>query len=222
MSYNAADFAAKAIRAIPPSAVRKLFDIASTLKDPVSLGIGEPDFATPMHICEAAWKSLQEGKTGYSSNAGILPLREAIAQYLTKFDLSYDPATEIMACCGANQGLDLVFRTVLEPGDEVILPEPAFLSYRPAIALCGAKVVSVTTTMAEGFKVDPAKIEAAITPKTKMLLLNFPSNPTGVVLKKEDLKISYGDLKQAVGDELTAFNLQQQVIQIRQSKLPDP
>ncbi len=188
MSYNPADFATKAIRQVPPSAVRKLFDIASTLEDPVSLGIGEPDFVTPMNIREAAWESLQEGKTGYSSNIGVAPLRQAIATYLEKFDLHYDPESELMITAGASQGLDLAFRTVLEAGDEVLLPEPAFLSYRSCVALCGGVTVPIVTTMTTGFRVTADMIEAAVTPKTKMLVLNFPSNPTGVVMGKEDLE----------------------------------
>jgi len=188
VSFNPADFATKAIREVPPSAVRKLFDIASTLEDPVSLGIGEPDFVTPINIREAAWQSLQEGKTGYSSNIGIAPLREAIATYLEKFDLHYAPESELIITAGASQGLDLAFRTILEAGDEVILPEPAFLSYRSCIALCGGVTVPVVTNMDTCFRVTADMIEAAITPKTKMLVLNFPSNPTGVVMEKEDLE----------------------------------
>ncbi len=188
MTLNPADFATKAIHEAAPSAVRKLFDLAATLNDPVSLGIGEPDFVTPMHIREAAWRSLQEGKTGYSSDLGILPLREAICSYLEKFDLHYDPASEIIINAGASQGLDLAFRTCLEPGDEVLLPEPTFLVYRSAIQLCGAVVESIPLSMETGFRVTPEMIENAITLKSKMLVLNFPSNPTGVVMSKEDLE----------------------------------
>ncbi|HIU10491.1 MAG TPA: aminotransferase class I/II-fold pyridoxal phosphate-dependent enzyme [Candidatus Avidehalobacter gallistercoris] len=197
------------VAAIQPSAIRKFFDLAATIPDVVSLGIGEPDFATPKQFCDAGYRSMLEGKTGYSPNPGILELRQAISNYLAGLiGVEYDPYNQIVVTVGGSEAIDATFRAIIEPGDEVIIPEPAFVSYAPCVELAGGKVIHLPLTMQEGFKLSPERLEAAITPKTKAVVLNFPCNPTGVVMTQEELNALAAPLIKhevlAISDEIYA------------------
>jgi aminotransferase len=173
----------RTIREMPPSGIRRFFDLAAELKGVISLGVGEPDFVTPWHIREACFYALEKGYTMYTSNYGLLELREAIAaEYAQNHQLRYDPRHEILVTVGVSEALDLVFRTVLEPGDEVIIPEPCYVSYNPTVTMAGGKPVSVITRADEGFQVRAAAIEPLLSARTKVLLLSYPNNPTGGVL----------------------------------------
>ncbi|NMC79681.1 MAG: aminotransferase class I/II-fold pyridoxal phosphate-dependent enzyme, partial [Chloroflexi bacterium] len=165
---------------LKPSGIRKFFDIAATMKDVISLGIGEPDFTTPAAILEAGVRSLQNGETHYTSNAGILELRQAIANHLEKlYGISYDPQNEIIITVGCSEALYLANTALLNPGDEVIIPTPCFVAYQAEVALAGGVPVEVASKMENNFDVDPAEIAAAITPRTRAILIGFPNNPTG-------------------------------------------
>lgn len=173
---------------LKPSGIRKFFDIVATMKDVISLGIGEPDFTTPDGILQAGIKSLQDGETHYTSNAGILEARKAVSEQLEKlYGISYDPGSEIVLTVGVSEALYLAATAMLNPGDEVIIPTPCFVSYQAEVELAGGKVVEVPSTMENNFALDPAAIEAAITPKTKFLLIGYPNNPTGAVASRETL-----------------------------------
>ena len=168
---------------VPPSGIRKFFDIAATMTDVISLGIGEPDFDTPRAIIEAGVESLREGRTHYTSNAGTIELRRALAGHLERlYGVSYDPTTELLITVGASEALDLAMRATIDKGDEVILHEPSYVAYLPAIQFAGGTVVHVATRFEDDFALDPAAVEAAITPRTKALFLGYPCNPTGAVL----------------------------------------
>ncbi|MEO5704107.1 MAG: aminotransferase class I/II-fold pyridoxal phosphate-dependent enzyme [Candidatus Limnocylindrales bacterium] len=168
---------------VPPSGIRKFFDIAATMTDVISLGIGEPDFDTPRAIIEAGVESLREGRTHYTSNAGTIELRRALAGHLERlYGVAYDPKTELLITVGASEALDLAMRATIEAGDEVILHEPSYVAYLPAILFAGGTVVHVATRFEDDFALDPAAVEAAITPRTKALFLGYPCNPTGAVL----------------------------------------
>jgi aminotransferase len=174
---------AERVRAVPPSGIRKFFDILASMKDVISLGIGEPDFDTPRSIIEAGVESLREGRTHYTSNYGTLELRKALAAHLERlYGVRYDPATELLITVGASEAVDLALRATCDPGDEVILHEPSYVAYEPAIAFAGGTVVHVSTRFEDDFALDPAAVEAAITPRTKALFLGYPCNPTGAVL----------------------------------------
>lgn len=176
------------VAAIQPSVIRKFFDLAAQIEGVVSLGIGEPDFSTPLAFCEAGWRSMQEGKTGYSPNPGLLELRQAISAYLQQLlGLTYHPENQIVVTVGGSEAIDATFRALICPGDEVIIPEPAFVSYAPCVELTGGVVVPLPTSAEQGFKLTPAQLEAAITPKTKAVVLNYPGNPTGVVMSQAEL-----------------------------------
>lgn len=171
-----------------PSGIRKYFGIAETMPDAISLGVGEPDFVTPDHILRAGAGSLLEGKTQYTANNGLIALRSEIAAYLERrFNVTYSPEKEILCTVGASEALDLTLRTFLEPGDEILIPEPMYVAYSPMSALCGAKPVPIKTVKENNFKLMPKDLKAAITPKTKLLLLSYPSNPTGSVMTREEL-----------------------------------
>lgn len=173
---------------MPPSGIRRFFDVVSQLEDVISLGVGEPDFVTPWTIREAAIWSIEQGQTSYTSNYGLLELRRAIARHLEKtYGLLYDPETEILITVGVSEALDVTLRTFLEPGDEVLIPEPCYVSYGPCTLLAGGKPVFVPTFAEQGFKVDPERLESAITPRTRALLLNYPNNPTGASLGPSEL-----------------------------------
>ena len=177
------------VQKIPPSGIRKFFDLAATIDGVISLGVGEPDFVTPWHAREACINSLEEGYTAYTPNAGLLELRNEISDYLyRRFNVSYHPTNEIIVTVGGSQALDITLRTILNPGDEVLVIEPCFVSYAPLIDLCGGISVRVSTSPENGFKITPEQLETAITPKTKAVMLCSPNNPTGTFLNKNDLE----------------------------------
>jgi aminotransferase len=184
-----ADYVAEHVRAIPRSGIRDFFEIVQSMKGVISLGIGEPDFVTPWHIREAAIYALERGKTGYTSNLGLMTLREEISTYIAEnYHLRYEPATEILVTVGVSEALDLALRAVLNPGDEVLYHEPCYVSYSPSIALAHGRAVAVSTREEDAFKLRPAALKAAITPRSKVLLLNFPTNPTGGVMTAAELE----------------------------------
>ncbi len=179
---------------VPPSGIRRFFDILATMDDVISLGVGEPDFDTPRVIVEAGVESLREGRTHYTSNYGTLELRRALGEHLERrYGVHYDPATELLITVGASEALDLALRATCDPGDEVVLHEPSYVAYIPAIVFAGGVPRLVATRFEDDFALDPAAVEAAITPRTKALFLGYPSNPTGAVLPD------------AVQDELAAI-----------------
>ena len=181
-------FIAANVQRIPRSGIRDFFDIVQGMKDVISLGVGEPDFVTPWHIREAAIFALEKGRTSYTSNLGLLKLREAIAAHLAAhFKLNYDPRTQILVAVGVSEAMDLAFRAVINPGDEVIFHEPCYVSYSPGIALAHGVPVGVPCLPEDGFALRVESIEKAITPRTKVLVLNFPTNPTGGTMTREEL-----------------------------------
>ncbi|MGB4595517.1 MAG: aminotransferase class I/II-fold pyridoxal phosphate-dependent enzyme [Anaerolineaceae bacterium] len=174
---------------LKPSGIRRFFDIAATMKDVISLGIGEPDFTTPAPIIEAGIAALKRGETHYTSNHGLISLREAVAHNLHHlYGVTYDPASEIVMTVGVSEALYLVFTALLNPADEVIIPTPCFVSYQAEVLLADGVPVEVPTFMEDNFEVDPARIEAAITPKTKAIFIGYPNNPTGAVASRETLQ----------------------------------
>ncbi|WP_082406679.1 aminotransferase [Bacillus sp. JCM 19041] len=176
------------VSTIQPSGIRRFFDLASKMENIISLGVGEPDFVTPWNVREASISSLERGFTAYSANAGILELREAIAHYMrTRFRVSYDPETEVLVTVGASEAIDIGMRAILNPGDEVIIVEPTFVSYAPLVTLAGGVPISVGTTAETNFEVRPADIEAVITNKTKAIMICYPNNPTGASISKDKL-----------------------------------
>ncbi|MFO7583957.1 MAG: aminotransferase class I/II-fold pyridoxal phosphate-dependent enzyme [Anaerolineales bacterium] len=173
---------------LKPSGIRKFFDIAATMKDVISLGIGEPDFTTPQPILEAGIRSLQAGETHYTSNSGKMELRQGIADnLLNRYSVKYDPATEIIATVGVSEALYLAFNALLDPGDEVIIPTPCFVAYQAEVYLAGGIPVEVPSRMENNFSVDPDDIRKAITPRTKAIFIGYPSNPTGAVAERETM-----------------------------------
>jgi aminotransferase len=176
------------VQAIPPSGIRRFFDIVSQMEDVISLGVGEPDFVTPWRIREAAIYSLEKGYTTYTSNWGLLELRQAVAAYLDRdYGVEYSPQNEVLITVGVSEGLDLALRAVLNPGDEVIIPEPCYVSYRPCTLFAGGVPVPVPGRAEDGFAVRAEAIEAAITPRTRALLLNYPNNPAGSTIPRAEL-----------------------------------
>lgn len=174
---------------IKPSGIRKFFDLVQEMPDAISLGVGEPDFDTPWHIREEGIFSLEKGRTFYTSNAGLMELRKAIAGYLErKLKLHYDPVHEILVTVGGSEGIDLALRAMLNAGDEVILPEPCYVSYLPCIELADGVPVTIELKEENAFKLTPEELRAAITDKTKILILTFPNNPTGAIMTKEELE----------------------------------
>lgn len=173
------------IRGIPDSGLTRFFDILATMDDVLSLGIGEPDMPTPAPICDAAIAAIRQGKTGYTSNAGIQELREEIAAYLERrYGLTYDPDTEILVTVGVSEALLAVMLALLDPGDEVLVPEPCFVAYDPCVRLAGGTPIAVETHPEEGFQVLVPRLAAAITPSTRAVLMGYPSNPTGAILER--------------------------------------
>ena len=178
-----------AISNVPPSGIRKFFDIVQTMPEAISLGVGEPDFVTPYHIRDAAINSILDGETSYTSNWGQLSLRKEIAQYLKdRFALNYDPNEEILVTVGASEAIDLSLRAILSPGDEVLVPEPSYVSYCPNVVFAGGVAVPLPTRAENGFVLTVDAIEKAITPKTKLIILPYPNNPTGAIMRMEELK----------------------------------
>lgn len=183
------DILNRVIQEIQPSGIRKFFDIVSTMKDAISLGVGEPDFETPWHIREEGIYSLERGKTHYSSNTGMEELREEIAAYLSRrYGLSYDPAHEIMVTVGGSEAIDVALRAMLDSGDEVIIPQPSYVSYLPCTVLAGGTPVTLNLSVKNEFRLTVEELEAVTTPKTKVLILPYPNNPTGATMPAEDLK----------------------------------
>ncbi|SCW55551.1 aminotransferase [Lachnospiraceae bacterium C10] len=176
------------ITGIAPSGIRKFFDIVAEMKDAISLGVGEPDFDTPWRVRDEAIYSLEQGRTFYTSNSGLLELKEAIAGYLDrKYDLHYHPKDEIMVTVGGSEAIDLAFRAMLEPGDEVLIPQPSYVSYVPCAVLAGGVPVTIDLKEENEFRLTAQELEEHITDKTKILVLPFPNNPTGAIMEKEDL-----------------------------------
>ncbi|MEF9958901.1 MAG: aminotransferase class I/II-fold pyridoxal phosphate-dependent enzyme [Niameybacter sp.] len=180
---------AKKVVQMPPSGIRKFFDVANEIGDAISLGVGEPDFDTPWHIREEGIYSLEKGKTIYSANAGLMELREEICNYTKRrFNLTYSPSKQCLVTVGGSEGIDLAIRTLVEPGEEVLVPEPSFVSYKPCVVLAGGVAVPIPTKEEDNFKLTAEALEKAITPKTKILVLPFPNNPTGAIMEREDLE----------------------------------
>jgi len=172
-----------------PSGIRRFFDIAAQMQDVISLGVGEPDFQTPWNVRSAGIRSLERGKTKYTSNAGMLPLREALSQYVErKYGICYEPNDEILVTVGGSEAIDLCIRAVVQPGDEVIIPQPSYVCYEPVTALAGGVPVIIETKAENGFKVTPEELKAAISPRTKILIMPYPCNPTGGIMEREDLE----------------------------------
>lgn len=177
------------ITAIPPSGIRKFFDIVSEMKDAISLGVGEPDFDTPWHIRDEGIYSLEKGRTFYTSNAGLKELKLEISRYLERrFDVGYAPDREIMVTVGGSEAIDIALRAMLDPGDEVLIPQPSYVSYVPCTILAGGVPVTVELEEKDRFRLTKEKVLEKLTPKTKILVLPFPNNPTGSILEKEDLE----------------------------------
>ncbi len=187
-SDEPARFISRRMGTIPPSGIRKFFDLLSTIEDVISLGVGEPDYVTPEPISRAAIRSIERGDTHYTSNYGLLELREKLAAHLHRlYGLTYDPRTEIVITSGSSEAFDIALRALLDPGDEVLCADPCYVAYLPATLMAGGCFVPVPTYSANDFRLLPADIEARITPRTKALLLGYPSNPTGAVMGREDL-----------------------------------
>ena len=177
------------VATIKPSGIRKFFDIVSEMQDAISLGVGEPDFDTPWHIRDEGIYTLEKGRTFYTSNAGLKELRIEISKYLDRrFHLQYNPLTEILITVGGSEGIDNAFRAMIDPGDEVLIPQPSYVSYEPCCVLAGGVPVIIELQEKDQFRLTPEALEAAITPKTKILVLPFPNNPTGAVMERSDLE----------------------------------
>lgn len=181
-------YLSKTVDQLKPSGIRKFFDLAAGMEGVISLGVGEPDFVTSWNVREAAILSLEQGYTSYTANAGLLELRREIGYYMEKFQTTYCPDTEIIVTVGASQAIDIALRAILDPGDEVIVLEPSFVSYVPLVTLAGGTPIQIQTTKEYDFKVQPTELEKAISGKTKAILLCSPNNPTGTMLNKEDLE----------------------------------
>ena len=174
---------------IKPSGIRKFFDIANTMEDVISLGVGEPDFPTPWEIRKAGILSLESGRTRYTSNRGLEALREEIGRYVErKYGVTYDAKNEILVTVGGSEAIDACIRAIASPGDEIIIPQPSYVCYEPIAALCGCKPVVIETKAENAFKLTPEELKAAITPRTKALVLPYPCNPTGAIMERADLE----------------------------------
>ena len=186
----------KTVTDMKPSGIRKFFDIAATMEDVISLSVGEPDFPTPWAIRKAGIESLQKGKTKYSSNWGLIKLREEISKYMeSTLNLKYCPDNEILVTVGGSEAIDACMRAVIQSGDEVIIPQPSYVCYEPMAALAGGKPVIINVKAENNFKVTPEELSAVITDKTKLLILPYPCNPTGAIMEREDLQALYEVIK---------------------------
>ena len=182
------NFLNQKVQSIQPSGIRRFFNLANEMEDVISLGVGEPDFDTPWHVRDEGIYTIQKGRTFYTANAGLLELRQAIAENIHRLQgVQYDPNNEVLVTIGGSEAIDLVFRACIEPGDEVIFTEPCYVSYRPCIQLVDGVPVPISLKEENQFRLTKAELEAAITEKTKILVLSFPNNPTGAVMPKEDL-----------------------------------
>lgn len=174
---------------IKPSGIRKFFSIAEEMDNVISLGVGEPDFKTPWHIRDTAIEYLNQGKTRYTANAGLIELRHEIADfYKRKYNVEYDDKSEVLVTVGGSEGIDMAIRTIISPGDEVLIIEPSFVCYSPLVTMAGGKPVTVTTKAENKFKLTPEELESVITPKTKLLVFPYPNNPTGGIMRREDIE----------------------------------
>lgn len=204
-------------RDIKPSGIRKFFDLAGTMQDVVTLSIGEPDFKTPWHIREAGIRNLNEGKTAYTPNAGLIPLRNSISSYMNRrFGVSYDPNGEIVVTVGGSEGVDIALRTLLRPGDEVLIPEPSFVCYAPLTQMAGGIPIPIPTYEKDAFRLTAETLSAAITPKTKLLVLSYPNNPTGAIMTKED----YEALAEVLRDTQVLVLTDEIYIELSYAKVP--
>lgn len=185
--FNPQSFINEKVANMPPSGIRKFFDIVSEMEDAISLGVGEPDFVTPWHIREAGIYSLEKGRTYYTSNSGLMELRREICNYVKKFDLSYE-TDEVLLTVGGSEGVDAAIRAVIGVGDEVLVPEPSFVCYKPCVTLAGGTPVTIETKAENSFKLRKEEVLEKITPRTKMLVLSYPNNPTGAIMTREDLE----------------------------------
>jgi len=183
------NFVSQRAQEIPPSGIRKFFDLVLTMDDVVSLGVGEPDFNTPWNICESGIYSIEQGGTSYTSNRGLQALRDTLSRYLTQhYGVNYDSNSEMIITTGVSEALDIAVRAITDPGDEIIVAQPSYVSYGPCITLAGGIPVPLRCTEKDHFKINPDTLAEQITPKTKALVMNFPNNPTGGVMTKSDLK----------------------------------
>ncbi|MGN2371026.1 aminotransferase class I/II-fold pyridoxal phosphate-dependent enzyme [Clostridium cagae] len=199
----------KNVREMPPSGIRKYFDMINEMEGVISLGVGEPDFVTPWNVREAGIYSLEKGHTHYSSNAGFIELRHEISKYLyRRFNLSYNPTDEIIVTVGGSEGIDIALRALVGPGDEVIIPEPSFVAYKGCTTFTGATPKVINLRAEDEFKLTPELLEEAITPKTKVVIIPFPNNPTGAIMTREELTKIVGVLKDkdiiVISDEIYA------------------
>ena len=177
------------ISSVKPSGIRKFFDIVNEMEDVISLSVGEPDFRTPWHVRQAGIESLKSGKTWYTPNRGYKTLREEIASFLLrKYELSYEPQTDILVTVGGSEALDVAIRCLANPGDEILIHQPSFVCYEPLTAMTGAKAVIINTKAENSFRLKPEELESHITPASKILILSYPNNPTGAIMEKEDLE----------------------------------
>ena len=177
------------VKSVPPSGIRKFFDLVIEMDDVISLGVGEPDFVTPWHVREACIYSLEKGFTSYTSNNGLLELRKLISEYIkSDYNVGYNPEDEILITTGVSEAADLAFRAITNPGDEVIIPEPCYVSYNPGVVFAGGKPIPVPTYSEDEFRVTADQIEKSITDKTKALVLSYPNNPTGAILERKNLE----------------------------------
>jgi len=209
MTLDYTHYLSQTAKVLQPSGIRKFFDLAASMEGVISLGVGEPDFVTPWNVREATILSLEQGYTSYTANAGLLELRQEITAYLSRiFGVEYNPKNQVIVTIGASQALDLAFRSIVNQGDEVLIVEPSFVSYAPLVDLAGGTPIAVSTSPENDFKVTPEQIEAAITEKTKAILLCSPNNPTGSTLNKEELTRIAEIIKKhdliAVSDEIYA------------------
>lgn len=189
MSFEPSRYLNQTILEVPKSGIRKFFDVAATMPGAISLGVGEPDFVTPWHIRDAAIRSIEDGLTQYTSNWGRLQLRRLIAQYLRRrCHVEYDPADEILVTIGASEGIDLCLRALCAPGDEVLIPEPSYVSYAPGVTFAGGTPRPIVTRFEDEFRLTGEALRAALTPRTKALILPYPNNPTGSIMRREDLQ----------------------------------
>lgn len=182
------DYLSPRVREIPPSGIRRFFDMVGNSKEIISLGVGEPDFSTPWHVRDAAVYSLERGRTKYTPNSGIPELREEIAEYLSsRFEVRYEPSNEILVTVGGSEAIDLALRALIVPGDEILIPEPCYISYSPITTIGGGTAVGIETFARDGFKLTAEALKAKLTPRSKVLILCYPSNPTGAIMTYEDL-----------------------------------
>lgn len=189
MNFNPSNFIASHLNKVPQSGIRKFFDVVVEMEGVISLGVGEPDFTTPWHIREACIHSIEQGDTAYTSNYGILELREEISKkHNQRYGISYNPESEILITTGVSEALDIVIRTIVNPNDEIVVVQPSYVAYVPSIIFAGGVPICVSTLREDEFKITPEILEKSITEKTKAVIINYPNNPTGAVLSKKDLE----------------------------------